>query len=161
MFRSRVSRMHCRYVPRAPGLCSGPVAPRAIIVWSTRQQYTRHTIPALCSNTWYLQRTLSRVPRFSRSRLTSKPGAVVCMQSVPVVLWVSGTTRGCMIDSSVIHSAQHVTSDDIPRIACGMVPLLVERSGALVCTVAPHLGFLWFVRNPPSSFFFFLVFRCW
>ena len=39
---------------------------------------------------------------------------------------------------SVIHSAQHVTSDDIPRIACGMVPLLVERSGALVCTIAPQ-----------------------
>ena len=40
------------------------------------------------------ERTLARVPRFFHSRLTSQPVIVVCMQSVPVVLWVGGTTRG-------------------------------------------------------------------
>ena len=31
------------------------------------------------------------------------------------------------------------TSSNLSYTACGMVPLLVERSGAFVCTIAPHL----------------------
>ena len=86
--------MCCRRVRRVRVPCSTPVVPLATIVQNTRRQRLHHTIPMLCSSTWYLQRTVSRFLRFPLSVLASPLVVIACTQCVSAVPGFVGAARG-------------------------------------------------------------------